>query len=253
MGTNSTITLTVGGLTRTAQLHIPDQYSASGPALPVVFGFHGGGGSGGNFAGTKWSHMQDQGWIMVFPDAVDHGGQARWIIPGEASQYPGEDDQKDIDFFDALLAHINTNYNAGDKYATGFSSGGKMAWALYGHRSDVLSGVAPVARVRPSEVPSPLNALPSFYAWGKNDSSGDNTQAGFQDSAAWLLGQHGLGVGSPNAQTTTNSCTGKVQRRSYTPANERVRVHFHKKGGHKWEECGAYSTASEVIAFFEAV
>ena len=248
---NSVITVIINGASRTADIHIPSQHTPNGAPTPVIFCFHGGGGTGNAFATSKWAHMQDKGYILVFPDAIQHGEKNRWIIPGD--DYPGfpaYDTSEDIDFVDALVAKVNVDYNAGKKHATGFSSGGKLTWGLYAHRSAVFEGIAPVSRHRPPQIPAPATARPSFFGWGRLDSNGGNSTSTFLESYTWLLDQHGLDPDDSMSQSTSPSCSGKVVRRSYTPSVEKCRFHMQKKGGHAFEQCNKYSAASEIVDFF---
>jgi polyhydroxybutyrate depolymerase len=113
---DTSITLTSGGISRTAVLHVPT--SLAGTQLPLIVAFHGYGGSGAEFAeDTGLSQLGDRrGFAVVYPSS--HGPQ--WAISG------GE---RDVVFTAALLDQVEARacIDPARVYATGVSIGAGMA------------------------------------------------------------------------------------------------------------------------------
>jgi polyhydroxybutyrate depolymerase len=133
----------IDGTTRRALVHLP----ASAEGAPIIFAFHGHGGTM-NFAARRFRlHVLWPEAVVVYPQGLPTvtprdpvGKQAGWLL------LPGANN-KDLKLFDAILEtarhewHINTNR----VYVTGHSNGGGFTYLLWGARGDLLAGVAPVA------------------------------------------------------------------------------------------------------------
>ncbi len=131
--------ITVGELSRTYIVSLPDDYDPS-HAHPLVFAFHGLGGSGELVSGQWYFGIEQAGGkpaIFVYPDGLDAGDGAGW--PNEGG--------RDVAFFDALLKQLTENYCVDEArvFSTGHSYGGMMTHTLACQRGDLLRGVAPVA------------------------------------------------------------------------------------------------------------
>jgi len=133
----------IDGTTRRALVHLP----ANTNGAPVIFGFHGHGGTM-NFAARRFRlHELWPEAVVVYPQGLAtktprdlEGKRAGWLmLPGPIN--------RDLRFFDAMLAtarsewHINTN----QVYVTGHSNGGGFTYLLWGTRGDLLAAIAPVA------------------------------------------------------------------------------------------------------------
>lgn len=141
---NQSRTVNVGG-TQTYYLYIPTSYNPATP-MPVMFGFHGAGGTGTAPAAaqsvrTGWSSIaESEGFIVVAQAATGSGGG--WV--------PSTDTQ----ILDAIITDVWNAYNINTKrnYAWGFSAGGHYAHALclnnntffaaYGVSAGVLDALA---------------------------------------------------------------------------------------------------------------
>ncbi len=153
---------TVGGVEREALVYIPG--TAKLNATPIVFVFH---GHGGNMAMMFRSRGFDKLWpeaIIVSPQGLNTPGQLtdpNGTLPGWQSG-PGNMNDRDLLFFDAMLKTFHEEYQIDDKriYATGHSNGGGFTYLLMETRSDVLAAAAPSAaaairallRIRPKPV-----------------------------------------------------------------------------------------------------
>jgi polyhydroxybutyrate depolymerase len=124
-------TVTLDGDSRTYLLDIPDGYRST-VRYPLVYGFHGAGGTPEDF--RVYSRLLSAAGeaILVFPAA---GPTDRWLAAD------------DLAFFDEIhrLVGNSTCVDIGRVFATGHSSGGFMANALGCQRGDVIRGVGSVA------------------------------------------------------------------------------------------------------------
>jgi polyhydroxybutyrate depolymerase len=111
--------ITVSGAERTYGLFVPETYDAMKP-FPVVFVFHGDGGTGKNIrASFDLETRAAGGAIFVYPD----GASQTWNI--DAADSLG----RDIAFIDALSAQLATKLCTDTKrsFAVGFSKGAYFA------------------------------------------------------------------------------------------------------------------------------
>lgn len=148
VGPDHTYSLDVDGLTRRFVLRLPDGYHRD-RAYPVVFLFHGTGGSGQDYDYSRIEQATPPGAaIFVLPVGLDY----QWAVenwPGDA--YTGwetfNDDERDLAFFDALWAHVSGAYcvDRARVFASGHSIGGYMTNYVACKRGDVLRAVAPIA------------------------------------------------------------------------------------------------------------
>ena len=132
----------VDGLLRTYERHIPPGYDGTTP-LPVVFDFHGLGGTGAGWKGsTAWAQLADQhGFIAIWPDGIDNSWNA-----GRCCRGAFEQNIDDVGFVRAMLEALKADACIDEKrvYATGCSNGGAMSFKLACDAADVIAAVAPV-------------------------------------------------------------------------------------------------------------
>jgi polyhydroxybutyrate depolymerase len=136
---SGTLSLMVGDLERSYIVSLPDDYNPEN-AYPVIFGFHGLGGSAEGASGDWYLGLEVPGGtpsIFVYPDGIDEGDGAGWPNTGG----------RDVAFFDALLAHLKSTYcvDAERVFSTGHSYGGMMSFTLGCQRASDLRAIAPVA------------------------------------------------------------------------------------------------------------
>lgn len=141
------LNFTVSGKQRQALVFAPTASIKSG-ASPLVFIFHGHGGSAQNISRTM--HIQTL-WpeaIVVFmqgvptPTKIDPAGKKDgW------QRAPGDQGDRDIKFFDTVLSAMHKKFKVDDKrvYVTGFSNGGVFTYVLWAARPNVVAAVAPCA------------------------------------------------------------------------------------------------------------
>lgn len=143
----ATMTWTVDGVPRTALVFVPPQ--AAGVAvhkLPLVFAFHGHGGTSQRAALNM--HLQTF-WpeaVVVYPQGLKtrsridpNGDQYGWQMErGQAGLH-----DRDLKFFDAMLAGLRQQFPIDDSriYSTGFSNGAIFSYLLWAERGKVLAAV----------------------------------------------------------------------------------------------------------------
>ena len=127
---------------RTYLLHIPTSYTGKTP-VPVVFDFHGLGGSGSSQKGLSgWATLGDsKGFITVFPNGVGNS----WNI-GRCCSTAQTQNVDDVGFVRAIIKQLQTDACIDSKrvYASGCSNGGGMSYKLACDAADVIAAVAPV-------------------------------------------------------------------------------------------------------------
>lgn len=133
---SGTRTITVGGVSRTYILDVPASYSRS-TATPVIFGFHGLGGTGSGFRSYAGLGTPMADYIRIYPSAT--GSNRAWSNSG------------DTPFFDAMLTEVSglLCVNPGRVFTIGHSMGAIFSNHLGCVRGDVLRGIAPVAGAGP--------------------------------------------------------------------------------------------------------
>ncbi|MBI1902006.1 MAG: prolyl oligopeptidase family serine peptidase [Planctomycetia bacterium] len=138
---------TVEGTKREAVVFLPAEAPETGS--PVVFGFHGHGGTMQNAARTFQIQKRWPEAIVVYMQGLPTPGRLtdpEGKRPGW-QHAQGEQEDRDLKFFDAVLATLKEKHNADAKriYATGHSNGGGFTYLLWGARPDVFAAVAPSA------------------------------------------------------------------------------------------------------------
>ena len=135
----------VGGVKRTAVVVLP----AKTQGAPIVFGFHGHGGTGG-YCARRWN-LQAL-WpeaIFVYPDGLPtktprdpEGGKPGWMMFGG-----GLLPNRDLAFFEALLETAKHEWRVDDKqlYCTGHSNGGGFTYYLWGQKPTLFAALGVVA------------------------------------------------------------------------------------------------------------
>jgi polyhydroxybutyrate depolymerase len=160
---------TVDGVARTALVYVPA--TAKTVSTPLVFVFHGHGGSSRNadrsfHIETEWPsavvvYMQGLPTVgqLTDPQGVRAGWQAK----------VGDDGDRDLKFFDAVLARLKQDYDIDPKriYSTGHSNGGGFTYLLWFARGDVFAAVAPCAAV--AKYAGELKSKPVMHIAGEND------------------------------------------------------------------------------------
>ncbi len=159
----------IDGVARKALVQIPA--SAGKTEAPVVFAFHGHGGSMQNSAEKFAYHKLWPDAISVYPQGLPTVGKedpdgktAGW------QKKPGDEKDRDLKFFDAILASLKKEAKVDPKriYATGHSNGGGFTYLLWAERGDTFAAVAPSAGAS-ARVFKSLKPLPALHVAGEKD------------------------------------------------------------------------------------
>ncbi len=159
---------TVDGVSREALVHLP----AGAAAAPLVFVFHGHGGSMRNAARSFALHEHWPEAVVVYPQGLNTPGQLtdpEGRKPGWQSR-PGDQGDRDLRFFDAMLAGLKREgrVDALRIYSTGHSNGGGFTYLLWAMRGDTFAAMAPSAAAAARSLPL-LRPKPVLHLAGEND------------------------------------------------------------------------------------
>ncbi|MEP6635080.1 MAG: esterase [Acidobacteriota bacterium] len=147
-----TLNWTIDGVKREALVYSPAP-TTSNIKHPLVFGFH---GHGGTMQGAaQMMHVQTL-WpeaIVVYPQGIPgrptpvdpNGNKPGWQV--EANQ--ANVGNADLEFFDAMVATMHQKFSVDDKrvYSTGFSNGGIFSYLLWAERAKTLAAIGECAGV----------------------------------------------------------------------------------------------------------
>lgn len=162
--------LTVDGVERLALVAAPA--SAKTTRTPVVFAFHGHYGSATSAAREFALEREWPECITVYPHGLNTPG--RFVdLEGNFTGWqlqPGSQGDRDLEFFDAMLARLKQDYQVDDKrvYAFGHSGGGYFTYLLWNQRAEVLAAVAPMSSEAAENLPA-LKPKPALLLAGEKD------------------------------------------------------------------------------------
>jgi polyhydroxybutyrate depolymerase len=164
------LTLSVGDLSRTAIVYA--RSNAAESPRPVVFAFHGHGGTARTSAARWRYHELWPEAVCVYPQGVPTPGRLT-DAEGKRNGWQhaaGDHEDRDLKFFDALLAKLKADYKIDEKriYCTGHSNGGSFTYLLWAERGDVFAAVAPSASAA-LRVGRELKPKPALHLAGEND------------------------------------------------------------------------------------
>lgn len=135
----------VDGVAREALVSAPA--SAKSDASPLVFVFHGHGGTMRNSAKQFHVHELWPEAIVVYPQGLNTPGRLTDPEGKKAGWQGAVGDQgdRDLKFFDEMLKSLRETYKVDGKriYCTGHSNGGGFTYLLWDARGDVFAAFAP--------------------------------------------------------------------------------------------------------------
>ncbi len=163
------VTLDVNGTQRQFYVYFPKTKDAK--LRPVVFAFHGhGGNSRYSVAKFKVNKLWPEA-ISIYPQGLPTVGQLT-DPKGEKNGWQGkagDNDDRDLKFFDAMLKWVHTKAQVNDKavFTMGHSNGGGFTYLLWNTHPDTFAAIAPFAAgglaVRGKK------PIPVFHVSGRND------------------------------------------------------------------------------------
>lgn len=158
----------IDGVTRQALVWIPK--SDSNHAAPLVFAFHGHGGSMGSAARGFAYHKLWPEAVVVYMQGLPTPGELT-DPEGKLSGWnsnPDDPDNRDLKFFDAVYASLQSQVDSNRVYCTGHSNGGGFTYCLWSARGKLFAAVAPSAAVAGRSVRG-LMPKPALHVAGTND------------------------------------------------------------------------------------
>ncbi len=160
----------VDGVVREALVYAPSD--ATNEPTPVIFVFHGHGGTMANAARSFQSDMLWPGALVIYPQGLNAPGK---IIDPEGKKSgwqfaAGDQGDRDLKFFDAILASLKHDYKVDPKrlYATGHSNGGSFTYLLWAERGDLFAAFAPSGSIA-GPLLLRLKPKPVLHVAGEND------------------------------------------------------------------------------------
>jgi polyhydroxybutyrate depolymerase len=232
----------VNGTTREALAYLPP--GANTNLTPVVFIFHGHGGSSTNAVRSFAMHKHWPEAISVYMQGLNTPG--RLVDPeGKRSGWqmrPGDQNNRDLKFFDAVLEKLRKDYRINSKriYSTGHSNGGAFTYLLWEKRGDVLAGIAPSASAGPFWEKMRLSPIPCLHLAGEKD-----TLVKFEWQQKTIEIVRRINKCSPEGKPWVGKLEGKGECTVYPSESKTPLVTFIHPGGHGFPEGGA-----ELIADF---
>ena len=256
---NSELQLTPGRLVHQAKVrryhyHVPPQARA-GQALPVLFVLHGGLGTGPLQAKvTQFTRLADaEGFLVVFPDSVEHGRNNRQWNDGREGFLGQGDPSKtdDVGFFRELFDRVVEAHGADPKriYLTGHSNGSMMSQRLAIELSERIAAIAVVQGHLPQPLRGeiPQRPMPFLlitgtadphnpYQGGTTPVLGGGTLLSAQENVRYWVDRNG---GTPRTVTTPlpdldpeDGTT--VEKTEVLGLNAPVVLYTVQGGGHIW-------------------
>ncbi|MBZ5509138.1 MAG: esterase [Acidobacteriia bacterium] len=152
----TTMTWTIDGIQRQALVFAP-MPATNAHKIPLVFAFHGHGGTMQSAAQGMHLETLWPGAVIVYPQGLKtpsrvdpQGKNFGWQVQaGQAGL-----DNRDLKFFDAMVVTMHEKFPVDDAriYATGFSNGAIFSYLLWAERGKTLAAFGIVAgRLDPAE------------------------------------------------------------------------------------------------------
>jgi polyhydroxybutyrate depolymerase len=248
---SGTVALVASGQRPPPIIYRPPGLSFSKP-VPLVLAMHGSGGNAQGMEGqTKLEELAAQkGFVLVIPDSAT---DPPWQDPG------------DISYIAGLLARVDKSQNIDRRrqYVTGFSAGGREAYAVACRLSRQIAAVAVVSSALRGSCTT-AHPVSELLIYGSQESSlaNGNPATGFpsaaQITAHWRqinrcksASPSAANQVGPVVQTTWKSCAG----------GSGVSLYVVQGGTHFWpgqngatgpDAPGQYSASNVIWAFFAA-
>lgn len=162
---------TVQGVSREALVYVPAD--AKSKDTPVVFAFHGHGGTARHAAAKFAYHTHWPEALVVYPQGLPtvtrndpKGDRPGW------QNAAGLNKDRDLAFVDAVLASLKKDYkvDAARVYATGHSNGGGFTYLLWAERGDTFAAFAPSASLGLRHRDK-LTPKPALHVAGEKDTT----------------------------------------------------------------------------------
>ncbi len=221
---------------RAALVYIPT--TAKTQNTPVIFAFHGHGGTMRNtFAARSFENLWPEA-IFICAQGLNtiglltdpEGKKTGWSMATE--------NNRDLAFFDAMLATLKKDYQIDDSriYATGHSNGGGFTYLLWAKRAQIFAAFAPTATTAGRLTRELKTPKPALHLMGLNDP----LVKPFLQKVTynWVLKLNGCNVEGIKMDSNTTFYSGK---------NDNDVVSYIHNGGHEYP----ISANQTIISFFK--
>lgn len=139
------LTVEATGLKREALVVAPEK--ATEKKRPLVLVYHGHGGTARNAWRSMPIHRSWPEALVVYPQGIPTPGVLT-DPKGEKNGWQrtaGDQNDRDLKFFDELLKKLSAQYKIGDVFVTGHSNGGAFTYLLWTSRPEAIRAIAPSA------------------------------------------------------------------------------------------------------------
>jgi polyhydroxybutyrate depolymerase len=160
----------IDGVTRQALVWVPESLATN--SLPLVFAFHGHGGSAAQASRSFRMHEVWPGAVVIYMQGLPTPGQLT-DPEGKRNGWNSKTDDpenRDLKFFDAVLSSLQKEYKIDPKriYSTGHSNGGGFTYYLWAVRGDLFAAAAPSGALSRDGLPK-LKPKPVLHLAGETD------------------------------------------------------------------------------------
>jgi len=232
------------GRPRTYRVHIPPRYDSS-KAVPLVIGFHGGGGTSQTAERSLgFNPLSDRhGFLVVYPQGLDN----HWNDGRVGARFPTTNSHDDVAFVRALVDEVCRNWKIDRRriYSVGNSNGGFFGNRLGWEASDIFAAISAGAgtigkNVEASFAPKGPVAILEFH--GTKDPMVPFEGGEVGDRGGTAIGARRMNElwakanGCPAGPKVEELPGAKVTRETYSPCRAGADVVFYivHGGGHGW-------------------
>ncbi|HRD83739.1 MAG TPA: alpha/beta hydrolase-fold protein [Rubrivivax sp.] len=164
------------GETRMYRVHVPQSYSPARPT-PVVFSFHGGGGSADIMSQDKYyglvTKSEQAGTIAVFPNGYSRfrDGKLATFNAGICCGNARDKNVDDVGFVRKIVSRLKEQLNVDpDRIsANGMSNGAMMSYRLACEAAEIFHSIAAVAGTDGMETCKPSRPVNVLHIHARND------------------------------------------------------------------------------------
>ena len=241
------------GINREYVLYMPNSYDGA-TAVPVLFNFHGFGGSASEFMqeADMRSLAEADTFILIYPQGSCLDGSSHWnACPAGGDNKSNADD---FGFVEAIINELSSQYNVDVEriYAAGYSNGGMMAYGLANYKSDLIAAVASVSGTMLNCTGPTSHPMPVIHLHGTSDGvvsyNGSNDWNSVQSTLEYWTSFNNT-ISTPTIDTdNTGGMT--IEHYSYEQGDNAVSVEHYKYigGDHVWfNETYQGQNASELV------
>ena len=167
---DSTWTVTVGSLTRTAKVHVPASYDPS-KKTPLVINLHGrtGNATSQEVISHSIAKSNKEGFVVIHPEAW--GSPTSWNAGGGCCDPAYANNIDDSGFVAKLIdeAAARLCLDADRVYAMGLSNGGYLSHRVACELADKIAAIGPVAGLLTLQSCAPSRPMPVWLVHGTAD------------------------------------------------------------------------------------